>query len=203
MLMLSETPTSLMDLYSRVNEEYGISMMTLVEKCMQSDLKTSEAMTVLCSTARDSHEVESRATLTDSYIDDLDRLEQTLAENSFSEGPSFTKIKSSKSKHKVLKLAFFSIVFLILLGGIGFVTLKYFKPPMCAESEYFDAAKKECLACASGCERCNSSNSNNCFSCKGDLFLIKPSYSSQLGRCGTNCTGMIIIGPKTCVDHQV
>ena len=58
-------------------------------------------MTIIGSN-RDSAELESHATLTDSYISDMDRLDENLIENSFSEGGSFMKEKKSKKQNKKL-----------------------------------------------------------------------------------------------------
>ena len=55
-------------------------MQELVERCIKDDFKSVEGLTIIGS-LREDDENDSRATITDSYDDDLDKLEENLIEN--------------------------------------------------------------------------------------------------------------------------
>ena len=143
-----------MDLYTRAQEDYGEVIMPLVEKCMMMEFKTSEALTIIESSRDTEDQLSRAATLTDSYISDMDKLDQTLQDNSFSSGSSFTKILKRKKNKKWSII--FSVLFVTLLVGFGWITLQHLNPapPVCDYAEYYNKDDKRCESCSVGCERC-------------------------------------------------
>lgn len=80
LILLSEEKVDDADFYAKTLEQYGVRMQELVERCIKDDFKSVEGLTIIGS-LREDDENDSRATITDSYDDDLDKLEENLIEN--------------------------------------------------------------------------------------------------------------------------
>ena len=80
-------------------------------------------------------------------------------DNSFSDGPSFTKIRKLRKNTNGRKLLGFSaIVFIILIGAAGYFTFEYLKRMdiKCDYGEYADLNSHRCLPCVENCVDCQA-----------------------------------------------